>query len=190
MNTNVTSEPLLFLKPASAVIFNNDSIIMPQKSQLLHHEIELGIVISKKGKNIPKDQAQNHILGYTLGLDITARDIQQEAKQHGWPWSIAKGFDTFCPLSEVILKNKINNPHNLSLTLKVNGEIRQQSNTNQMIFSVEEIIAFISNIMTLERGDLILTGTPEGVGPLQPGDVVEASLDNLLQLKVDVKAEK
>ena len=187
MNSQITKDPLLFLKPSSSVIFNNNSIIIPQISKCLHHEVELGIVIGKKCKEINQKDAQDFILGYLLALDITARDIQLEAKKNGWPWTIAKGFDTFAPISKIILKNKINNPNNLDLSLKINGETKQKSNTKNMIYSVEKIIEFISKIMTLEKGDLIMTGTPEGVGEISEGDIIEAKLGDLSSLKIYVK---
>jgi 2-keto-4-pentenoate hydratase/2-oxohepta-3-ene-1,7-dioic acid hydratase in catechol pathway len=187
MRSRVTRDPLLFLKPSSSVIFNGDSIIIPSKSKCLHHEVELGVVIGKKCKNINQKNAINYILGYLLALDITARDIQSEAKKNGWPWTIAKGFDTFAPISDIVLKDKVKNPNNLDLKLLLNGIVKQSSNTKNMIFSVEKIIEFISQIMTLEKGDLIMTGTPEGVGEISVGDSIEAKLDNLCSLKIDVK---
>ncbi len=190
MNTSVTDDPLLFLKPESSVIFNNESIIIPKMSSCLHHEVELGVVIGKKGKHITQNSAMSHVLGYVIALDITARDIQSVAKKNGWPWSIAKGFDTFAPISDVVLKEEISNPLDLDLELKVNGVIKQRSNTKFMIFSIERIIEFISEVMTLKRGDLILTGTPEGVGKIVEGDVIEANLRTICSLKVDVKKEK
>lgn len=187
MKSKVPKDPLLFLKPATSVIFNGDSIIIPEISNCLHHEVELGVIINKKGKNIKKENALDFILGYCIALDITARDIQSIAKKNGWPWSIAKGFDTFAPISNVILKDDVSNPNNLNLSLKVNGEIRQISNTKNMVFSIEEIIEFISKIMTLEPSDLIMTGTPEGVDEIKKGDILEANLDDICFLKVDVK---
>jgi 2-keto-4-pentenoate hydratase/2-oxohepta-3-ene-1,7-dioic acid hydratase in catechol pathway len=187
MNSKINRDPLLFLKPSSSVIFNGNSIIIPSKSKCLHHEVELGVVIGKKCKNINKKNAMDYILGYLLALDITARDIQSEAKKKGWPWTIAKGFDTFAPISKLILKNKVKNPNNLDLILSLNGIVKQNSNTKNMVFSVEEIIEYISEIMTLEKGDLIMTGTPEGVGEISEGDIIEARLDNLCSLKIDVK---
>lgn len=187
MNSNITKEPLLFLKPSSSVIFNENSIIIPSKSKCLHHEVELGIVIGKKCKDINLKDAESYILGYLLVLDITARDIQSEAKKNGWPWTISKGFDTFSPISEMVLKNNVNDPHNLDLLLKVNGEIKQKSNTKNMIYSIARIIEFISQIMTLETGDLIMTGTPEGVGEISEGDIIEAKLGDICSLKIDVK---
>jgi 2-keto-4-pentenoate hydratase/2-oxohepta-3-ene-1,7-dioic acid hydratase in catechol pathway len=190
MNTVVTEDPLLFLKPTSSVIFDHDTIIIPKRSQCLHHEVELGIIIGKKGKHITEENARQYILGYLVALDITARDIQAVAKKNGWPWAIAKGFDTFAPLSDAVTKEKIPHPQNLNLTLRINGVVKQRANTNQMIYSVERIISFISEIMTLERGDLILTGTPEGVGEIKDGDLLEAQLDSLCSLTVDVKHEQ
>jgi len=187
MKSEVPKEPLLFLKPASAVINDQESIIIPKMSKCLHHEVELGIVIAKKCKNISKNKALDCVLGYLLALDITARDIQEAAKKNGWPWSIAKGFDTFAPISHVVLKENVKNPQNLDISLKVNGQLKQKSNTSFMVFSIEEIIEFISEIMTLEPGDLILTGTPEGVGEIKSGDIIEAELENISSLKVFVR---
>ena len=189
MKTDVTKEPILFLKPSSSVIFERETIIIPKISKSVHHEVELGVVIGKKGKNIKKKKAMDYILGYALGLDITARDLQSEAKKKGWPWSISKGFDTFAPISTVVLKEEIPNPHNLDILLKVNEEIRQKSNTSFMIYSIEEIVEFISKIMTLEPGDLILTGTPEGVSEIKNNDMIKAEIGDRLSLSVNVKSE-
>jgi len=189
MNSKITHDPLLFLKPESSVIFNHGSLIIPKMSSCLHHEVELGVVIGKDGKNIKQKDAMNHVLGYLVALDITARDIQSVAKKNGWPWSIAKGFDTFCPISDVVLKDVLVDPLNLGIELKINGIIKQKSNTSFMIFSIERIIEFISKVMTLKKGDLILTGTPEGVGEIVKGDLLEANLGNICFLKVDVKKE-
>jgi len=186
MKSKVPEDPLLFLKPASSVIFDGDSIIFPKMSKCLHHEVELGVIIGEKCKKVSSKNALDYVLGYCVTLDITARDIQSIAKKNGWPWGIAKGFDTFGPISEVVLKEEIANPNNLDLSLKVNGDIRQISNTKNMIFSVEQIIEFISSVMTLEYGDLIMTGTPEGVDEIKKGDVLEAKLGNICSLKVDV----
>jgi len=189
MNELTSETPVLFLKPDSAVIFSHDTILIPRMSQCLHHEVELGVVIGKKGKYIHEENALEYVLGYLIGLDITARDIQSVAKKNGWPWGIAKGFDTFAPLSDVVLKEKVSDPQNLELELKVHGVVKQKGNTSQMIYSLERIISFISEVMTLEPGDLILTGTPEGVGEIKDGDVLEARLGTLCSLTVDVKKE-
>ncbi len=189
MNTMVTEDPLLFLKPESSVIFDHGTILFPSRSTSLHHEVELGMVIGKKGKHIPQENAMNHVLGYLVALDITARDIQTTAKKNGWPWAIAKGFDTFAPLSDVVLKEKIPDPQHLDLELAINSVIKQKANTSQMIYSLERIVSFISTIMTLEPGDLILTGTPEGVGEIKIGDILQARLGSICSLTVDVQKE-
>lgn len=187
MNTKITEKPILFLKPSSSVIFNNESIVIPSISKSVHHEVELCIVIGKKCCKVKRIDAMNYILGYCLGLDITARDIQSVAKKNGWPWSIAKGFDTFAPISSVFLKEKISDPHNLDIWLKVNGKLRQISNTKYLIYKIDEIIEFVSSIMTLQPGDMIMTGTPEGVGEIKRGDRIEAKLGNICSLNVFVK---
>ena len=187
MNSEIPKEPILFLKPASSIIFNGDSIKIPKMSKSIHHEVELGIIIGKKCKNVSKEKAMDYILGYLVALDITARDLQSELKKNGWPWGIAKGFDTFAPISDVVLKENVSDPQNLDISLKVNGEVKQSSNTGFMIFSFDEIIEFISKVMTLEPGDLIMTGTPEGVGEIVTGDILEAQLGNICYLKVNVE---
>jgi 2-keto-4-pentenoate hydratase/2-oxohepta-3-ene-1,7-dioic acid hydratase in catechol pathway len=189
MNAVVTEDPLLFLKPSTSIIYNHGTIIIPRRSHCLHHEVEMGVILGKKGKNIREENAMNHVLGYLVALDITARDIQSGAKKNGWPWTIAKGFDTFAPISDAVGKTKVPNPLNLDLSLTINGVLKQHANTNEMIYSLERIISFISEVMTLEKGDLILTGTPEGVGEIQEGDVLEAHLGSLCSLTVDVKRE-
>lgn len=187
MKTDITEEPLLFLKPDTSVIFNHGTILFPTRSSCLHHEVELGVIIKKKGKDIAKNKAMDYVLGYLVALDITARDIQTVSKKNGWPWTIAKGFDTFAPLSDAVGIEKVPTPLNLAFELKINGVVKQQANTNQMIFSLEQIISFISEIMTLNRGDLILTGTPEGVGEIKHGDILEASLGSVCSLTVNVQ---
>lgn len=190
MNATVTEDPLLFLKPTSSIIFDHGTIIIPKRSSCLHHEVELGVIFGKKGKDIPEKKAMNYVFGYLVALDITARDIQSVSKKNGWPWTIAKGFDTFAPISDAVTKKKVPDPLNLDLLLKINGEVKQSANTNQMIYTLERIISFISEIMTLEPGDLILTGTPEGVGEIKEGDVLEAQLGSLCSLTVDVQLEQ
>ncbi len=187
MQAKVTEDPLLFLKPESAVIFNNETIRVPTMSSRLHHEVELGVVMGKTARHISQIHALDYVLGYVVVLDITARDIQSEAKKNGWPWTIAKGFDTFAPISDVVLKDEILDPNDLDLILTVNNEVRQQSNTKYMVYSVERIIEFVSCIMTLKRGDLIMTGTPSGVGEIAEGDVLEARLGDYCVLSVDVR---
>ena len=173
LNMKIPEEPIIFLKPTSSIIYNNDKIIMPNQSNRVDYEVELAVVIGKKCKNVKKEDALNYIKGYTILNDITARDLQEKDGQ----WTRAKSFDTFCPIGPKIVKNI--DSHNLNIQLKVNGEIKQKSNTKNMIFTVEELIEFISSIMTLYPDDVISTGTPPGVGKLNNGDIVEAEIENI-----------
>lgn len=187
LKNEVPGQPLVFLKPTSSIIFDGDEIHIPKESTNVHHEIELTVAIGKTGKNIPKDKALDHVAGFGIGIDVTARDIQQKAKEKGHPWSVAKGFDTFAPLSTFISADQIDNPQNLDLQLSVNNEIRQADNTKLMIFPVRELVHYLSTIFTLQPGDIIMTGTPKGVSALQKGDHIEASLNNgLTSLSVTV----
>jgi len=187
MNSPVLEQLHFFLKPESAVIFNNQVIRLPPQSAHVHHEVELGVIIGKTCTNCAPDHALEYVFGYLVGLDITARDIQTDAKKQGLPWGIAKGFDTFAPLSDVVLKKSIPHPNNLEIELQVNGVVKQHSNTKHMVCTVEQLISYISSIMTLKRGDLILTGTPEGIGEIQDGDRLDARLDSYCSLHVTVK---
>ncbi|MDI6803341.1 MAG: fumarylacetoacetate hydrolase family protein [Bacteroidota bacterium] len=189
MQADIPDKPVIFLKPPSAIIYNDDNIIIPNISNEMHHEVELVVVIGKGGKSIPASEANSHILGYAVGLDMTLRDVQAEAKKKGLPWTVAKGFDTSAPISEVLLKDEIPEPHNLNLVCRVNGNVRQQSNTDKMIFSVHKLIEYISSIITLDRGDLIYTGTPEGVSQVNNGDTIEAELAGYIKITHNVKSE-
>ena len=139
----------------------------------------MGVVIGKTGKSIPEASVMSHIGGYCLALDMTDREMQNKLKNQKLPWTIAKGFDTACPVSSFITLDRIPDPQNVDLWLKVNGEIRQSANTKDMIFSVPYLISWISDYFTLEPGDLILTGTPEGVGPVKSQDVIECGLSDV-----------
>ena len=169
--------PILFLKPPSALIYHNDPIVYPPQTKELHYEAELVIVIKDRIKNVEKEDALKHILGFTCGNDVTARDLQRMDGQ----WTRAKSFDSFCPLGPEIVKNLDSN--NLNIKLYLNGELKQSSNTSNMIFKVDYLVSFISQIMTLEPEDVILTGTPPGVGPMQVGDVVEVEVEGIGRLK-------
>jgi acylpyruvate hydrolase len=177
MKAEIPSEPVLFLKPSSAIIPSGGTIVLPPFSRELHHEVELVALITGGGSRIPQAEAMSHIGGYAVGLDMTLRDVQAEAKKKGLPWSVSKGFDTSAPLSVFVRADAIPDPHNLAITLRVNGEVKQHSSTRNMIFRLDGIVAYISSIFTLEPGDLIYTGTPEGVGPVHPGDLIEAEIE-------------
>ena len=180
----VPTTPLLFLKPPSSVIGPSQTILLPPQSQQVDHEAELVVVIGKRGRWIQPNEASSHIYGYTIGNDVTARDLQRRDGQ----WTRSKGFDTFCPLGPWI--DTEFDPTDAIITCHVNDVLRQMASTRDMIFNIAQIIAFSSSIMTLEVGDVIMTGTPAGISPLNPGDVVEAAIDGLGKLRNSVAAEQ
>ncbi|GBC79371.1 Ureidoglycolate lyase [bacterium HR09] len=185
MGKELPSEPLLFLKSPQALLAPGGTVVLPPDSQQVEHEGELALVIGKPAKNVKVEEALGYVLGYTCLDDVTARDVQRREKVY----ARAKGYDTFCPVGPW-LETDIADPQNLALTLKVNGEVRQQGSTSDMIFSVAEVVAFISRIMTLMPGDLISTGTPPGVGPLRPGDRVELTIPEIGTLHHGVQASQ
>ncbi|MCY4234241.1 MAG: fumarylacetoacetate hydrolase family protein [Bacteroidetes bacterium] len=186
MNDAVPTHPVIFLKPPTSLIKTGDCVILPQMSTDVHHEVELVVMIGQGGKNIPLEQSLNHVAAYALGLDMTARDIQSDAKAKGNPWSVAKGFDTFAPLGPLVPSSQITDPQTIILSLTVNDQVKQQGSTSDMIFSVPYLISYCSKIFTLEKGDLLYTGTPEGVGPVTQGDQLKATSDQLATLEVTV----
>lgn len=180
MNTgDAPKEPLLFLKPSTAVIGPGDAIRIPPGSTNVHHEAELGVVIGARGaRNVTPDQAAASIFGYTIGNDVTERDMQKSDGQ----WTRAKGFDSFCPIGpwiETDLGGLGLDPADLEVTCTVDGEPRQQGRTSQLIFDVSTLVSYISQVMTLLPGDVVLTGTPSGVGPIRPGQQVEVTIQGL-----------
>jgi 2-keto-4-pentenoate hydratase/2-oxohepta-3-ene-1,7-dioic acid hydratase in catechol pathway len=173
LGNEVPKMPLIFFKPPSSVIASGGIILLPPQSSQVEHEAELVAVIGKRGRNVTAESARDYILGYTIGNDVTARDLQKSDGQ----WTRAKGFDTFCPFGPWIDTDF--NPSDALVTCRVNGQMRQLASTRDMVFSVGVLIAYISSVMTLEPGDLIFTGTPAGVGLLQAGDSVEVEVDGL-----------
>jgi 2-keto-4-pentenoate hydratase/2-oxohepta-3-ene-1,7-dioic acid hydratase in catechol pathway len=171
-----TEQPLLFLKPNSALCEMQKPLQIPKSYGSVHHEIELAVCIGQTCSRVPVDEAPQYIAGYGMALDLTLRDMQGEAKKKGAPWAMAKGFDFSCPVSPFIPAEKFTNVTNLSLQLTVNGIIRQAGSTSQMLTGIPELIAFASQFFTLETGDLLLTGTPAGVGPLLAGDALKISI--------------
>ena len=169
--------PMLFLKPPSAVIGPRDPIVLPEQSEQVEHEGELAVVIGKRARCLGIDEAREAIFGYTAANDVTARDLQRKDGQ----WTRAKGFDTFCPLGPWI--ETAADPGDLRITCRVNGQIRQLASTREMVFSAFQLVAFVSGIMTLEPGDVLLTGTPAGVGPLRTGDVVQVDIQGVGMLE-------
>ena len=172
----VPDEPMLFLKPPSSIIGPDATIVRPKQSELVHHEGELAVVIGADGKDLEPDDAKQVIFGYTIANDVTARDIQRKETNFGR----AKSFDTFCPLGPALVTaDEVADPQALKLTVTVGDDERQSGETKDMIWSVAELVSFISKVMTLKAGDVILTGTPEGVGPLVAGDTVAVSITGL-----------
>lgn len=183
LNSKDMGIPILFLKPSTAVIYNEENIIIPNYSSDVHHEVELGFYVSKDGKDIPESEAHNYVSHYFLALDMTLRDVQSDAKRYGTPWSIAKGFDTSCPISQMKEIEDFDSLQDIDIELSVNSEVRQSDNTKMMLFSNRTLISFISSRFKLEKGDLILTGTPSGVGKVEDGDVITAVLNKEIHLK-------
>ncbi|KAL0089401.1 hypothetical protein J3Q64DRAFT_1728428 [Phycomyces blakesleeanus] len=171
----VPKSPFFFLKPTTSYVANGGKVEIPNGCEV-HHEVELAVVIGKDGRDFCASEAMDHVAGYALAIDMTARNLQNEAKKQGLPWSTAKGFDTFTPISDFIPKDSIPDASNVDLWLKVNGKFTQQGNTKDMIFKVPTLLEYVGSIMKLEVGDVILTGTPKGVGPIKAGDVITAGM--------------
>ena len=186
MERDVPDEPMVFLKPATAVVRSGGTVRLPPQSQNVHHEVELVAVIGTEGRNLSAATALDHVAGYAVGLDMTARDLQDEAKAQRHPWSVAKGFDTFAPLGPLVSAEAVGDPQALILRLRRNGVTQQEASTEDMIFSVAELVAYCSQIFTLTPGDLLYTGTPSGVGPVDDGDTLEATATGIEPLTVSV----
>lgn len=173
-NVPVPEEPLIFLKPATSVVGPEANVVYPSISAEVHHEAELAVVIGKVARYVNAEDASSHVIGYTAANDVTARDLQHKDGQ----WARAKGFDTFCPLGPAI-ETELDPLERLAVICRVNGEVRQAGFTSDMVFGVAEIIEYVSAVMTLLPGDVILTGTPSGIGKVEPGDVMEVEIDGI-----------
>lgn len=173
LGNEVPKIPLIFLKPPSAIINPGDPIILPPQSKQVEHEAELVAVIGRRARNITAEEAKRHIFGYTVGNDVTARDLQKRDGQ----WTRAKGFDGFCPIGPWVATDV--DPLDLLLETYVNGELKQQARTSDMLFDPFELVSFVSSVMTLVPGDVVLTGTPGGIGPIVPGDTVEVRIEGV-----------
>jgi 5-carboxymethyl-2-hydroxymuconate isomerase len=182
LGNEVPEKPVLFLKPASAVIYSGGEIIHPDFGNDLHHEVELVLLIGDSIKNANKAQSEKAIVGYGVGLDMTLRDVQDVLKKKGHPWTIAKCFDTSAVISDFVLKKDYQLKSDEKLELKVNGTVKQNDTLKSMIFNPAEIVEYISLVMTLEKGDLIFTGTPAGVSKVNRGDKLEAKLGEVTEL--------
>lgn len=181
-------EPVIFTKPDTALLRNNAPFYYPMFSKDVHYEVELVLRISKEGKNIDEKFAPKYFDAIGVGVDFTARDLQQKAKEKGLPWDIAKGFNGSAPVSDKLIPvNEFKDLKSINFSLNVNGELKQQGNTSFMLFSFDYIISYLSKFFTLRTGDLIFTGTPKGVGPVKVGDVLSASVENEKLLEFEVK---
>ncbi|MFQ5451739.1 MAG: fumarylacetoacetate hydrolase family protein [Nitrospinaceae bacterium] len=172
LNDGVPDQPVIFMKPASCLVGEGELIRLPRHGSCLHHEVEIAVLIGKKGENIAENQAGSLIAGVTLGLDLTLRDVQSDLKKRGLPWELSKAFDQSAPIGTILPASSPSILQNLSFQCLVNGQIRQRGNTNDMIYPIPHIIHFLSGIWELQPGDLIFTGTPSGVGPLRSGDQI------------------
>jgi 2-keto-4-pentenoate hydratase/2-oxohepta-3-ene-1,7-dioic acid hydratase in catechol pathway len=180
----VPERPLLFLKPPSSVIGHGEAIVLPSQSQQVEHEAEIGVVISRRARNVSESEAMNVVAGFVALNDVTARDLQKLDVQ----FTRAKGFDTFCPIGEVAANGSISQWRELEIECRVNGAVRQHGRASDMVFGIPALVSYISSIMTLETGDIIATGTPEGVGPLRAGDVVDVEIMGLSAVRNPVVA--
>jgi 2-keto-4-pentenoate hydratase/2-oxohepta-3-ene-1,7-dioic acid hydratase in catechol pathway len=187
LNNPLPSSPVIFLKPDTAVLKDNRPFYIPDFSSDIHYELEVVLKVCKEGKHIQEKFAANYYDEIGLGIDFTARDIQSIHKEKGLPWELAKAFDNSAAISSFVPKSTINDLYNLEFELKVNNESRQNGNTRNILFSFEKIISFVSQYITLKKGDLIFTGTPEGVGQVHTGDKLEAWLEGQQLLNFDIK---
>ena len=187
LNNPVPGTPVIFMKPDTALLKDNKPFFHPDFSQDIHHEIEIVLKISKEGKHIDQKFADNYFDEIALGVDFTARDIQQRHKEKGLPWELAKAFDNSAPVSTFLPKSQFADLHNLNFRLDINGETRQQGNTANMLFPFNYIISFVSHYITLKKGDLIFTGTPQGISKVNIGDRLQGYIEDQQLLNFYVK---
>lgn len=191
MKAELSTAPVFFLKPSTALVGDGEAVRIPSISNDLHHEVELTVLIGTGGRQIREREARQHIAGFGVGLDMTLRDVQADAKKKGLPWALAKGFDTSAPVSTFIPADRVPDVTALRLELMVNGQVRQRGSLSDLLFPVERLIAYLSQFVTLEPGDIIFTGTPEGVAQVVPGDSLDAALwlgtASLARLRVSVR---
>jgi fumarylpyruvate hydrolase len=176
--------PFFFTKPADAIVASGEELPWPAATRDLHHEIELVVAIGVGGEDLAVQDARSHVWGYTVGLDMTRRDLQAEAKKLGRPWDMAKGFDQSAPMGTVVPASVVPDVDHAGIRLRVNGEVRQDGSIAQMIWRIDEILVHLSRLVRLRQGDLVMTGTPEGVGPVRPGDALVGEIDGVGTLEV------
>lgn len=186
LNNPVPTAPILFIKPATSARAMSEGVVFPKNQGACHHELEMSVLIGKSLTAASEREAENAIVGFGLALDLTLRDVQSRLKEQGHPWEIAKSFDGACPLSEFVAADLLMDPQNTFLELQINGEVRQQGNTADMITPLYALIAHMSQHFSLMPGDVVLTGTPAGVGPLHSGDRLQARLGKILQCETTV----
>lgn len=184
---SATEEPLIFMKPNTALLVSNKPFFYPEFTQNLHFEGEIVLRIAKNGRAVQPEFANRYYDAVAFGIDFTARDVQDRLKSKGHPWEIAKGFDRSAPISSWILLDELPNPHDIHFQLKKNGQVAQDGHTRDLIFTFDRLIVNISKYFTLHKGDMIFTGTPAGVGPVQIGDVLEGSIEGRDLLRCEIK---
>ena len=187
LGNKTPDKPVLFIKPPSSIVASGGTVVIPAYSSNCHHEIELAVLIGKNAKEVSAEKALDYVSGYGVALDLTLRDVQNTQKEKGLPWEIAKAFDTSCPLSAFVSADQVADPQNLQLKLAVNGQVRQDGNSSDMMRTVAELIAAVSSYFTLEEGDILLTGTPAGVDKIISGDKLEATIEQVGSLFVSVE---
>lgn len=187
LNNPTPTTPIIFLKPETALLKNNKPFYHPDFSDSIDYEVEVVLKIAKEGKHIAEQFASNYFEEISLGVDFTARDIQQKCKENGLPWELAKAFDQSAYIGHFIPKQKFNNIYDLNFRLEVNNQIKQNANTSQLLFSFEHIISFVSKYITLKKGDLIFTGTPQGVGKINIGDWLTGYIEEEQFFNFDIR---
>ncbi|XP_058823849.1 acylpyruvase FAHD1, mitochondrial [Topomyia yanbarensis] len=189
-NAAKPANPVIFFKPISTLISSNEGVIkIPKVFGSINYEAELGVIIGKSCKNISTDQAMSYVAGYCLALDMTGMDFIVDARSKGLPWCLGKGFDTSTPVSRFISPEELGDPTDVRVWCKVNEQMKQDDTTRNLIFTIAELIAFTSKYMSLEKNDLILTGTPAGAGPVKNGDILECGLGDIVQMTFQVEDE-
>ena len=186
LNNPVPSTPMLFIKPTTAVVAIDEAVVIPKGKGACHHELEVSVLIGERLTNATVESARKGIVGYGLGLDLTLRDVQDRLKEKGHPWEVAKAFDGSCPLTAFVPRDQIADPLTLDLRLERNGVLQQKGNTSDMITGIFDLVAFMSTQFTLLPGDVVMTGTPAGVGPLESGDELTLTLASYLKSYISV----